>query len=107
MFSVRITNDAKSFIVERFAREGLIRPGLMIHRQGPIGDLERTSYGQAKWNIERRHPWKAQIFEIGDDNDALVFVDGLSVWLALIPRDGELGVLVGVRDGELVVEAAA
>ena len=67
--------------------------------------MRESSDGQAKWTVERPHPWKAQVFEISDHNDDLVLVDDLSVWLALIPKTGEAGVRVTLRHGELFVEA--
>ena len=105
MFRVHISTEAKAFIEQQFMLEGLGRPGLMIGRQGPVADVIRTSDGQSKWNIERPYPWRAHVFEIGDHNDNLVYVEGIFVWLVLIPRQGELGVQVAFRDGELFVEA--
>jgi len=104
---VRITPEAKELILAAFVREQLTRPGLMIHRQGPVGEVTRTSAGDAKWRVERPHPWRAQVLEIGDHHDDIVLVEGVLVWLPLIPRKGELGVQVSARNGELYVEALA
>jgi hypothetical protein len=105
MFSVQISAEAKAFVAEQFTREKLNRPGLMIGRQGPVADVIRTSDGQTKWNIEYLHPWRTQVFEIDDHNVDLVDVEGISIWLVLIPKLGELGVNVTLRDGKLFVEA--
>ena len=108
MFEVRITAEAKTIIWRAIANEDRAKAGLMIHRQAPTGDVSRNSSGQAVWSIERPHPWAIQIgsYEtIRDDDETIVFVDGVRVWLPLIPRKGELGVIVSVRDGQLHVEA--
>ena len=82
--------------------------GANDHRQGPVGDVSRNSSGQAAWSIERPHPWAIQVgsYEtIRDDDETIVFVDGVRVWLPLIPRKGEVGVIVKVKEGQLHVEA--
>ena len=108
MFEVRLTTDAKSLFSALAQKKRLTKPGLMIHRQGPVGDLSRGDQGQAIWSVERRHPWKARVEELeSSDNPVpdVVLVDEIPVWLALIPRDGEAGVEVSVRDGVLHVDA--
>ncbi len=79
----------------------------MIHRQGSKGDVTLLPNGEASWSVERPHPWRAQIGDfatIADTDDDIHVVDGLRVWLALIPKLGELGVTVTVRDQALHVE---
>jgi len=108
MFSVVITPEAKAVIAEQFAREGFVKPGLMIHRRGPRGEVTRSSTGQAEWNVERPHPWRAQVGDFqtfGENAEDVSVVEGILVWLALVPKPGELGVEVSVRNGELFVEA--
>ena len=58
--------------------------------------------------IEHPHPWRALIgdFEtIEDTAEDVSVVDGLRVWLALVPKERERGVIVSARDGCLHVEA--
>lgn len=108
MFKVKITAEAKAIIVRAIANHGGPKAGLMIHRQGPTGDILRDANGNAAWSIERRHPWAIQVgsYEtIPDDSENVVFVDGVRVWLPLIPREGELGITVTVQEGQLHVEA--
>lgn len=108
MFEVRISPDAKQIIERAIANHEGPRSGLMIHRQGPVGDVSRAPDGSAQWKIERPHPWAIQVgsYEsIPDDNENIVFVGGVRIWLPVIPRPGELGVVVLVRDGQLHVEA--
>ena len=107
MFSVRFTPEAKLAIVEQFSRAGFTKPGLMIHRQGPRADVTRAGNGQTEWSVERPHPWRAQVgdfvtFEDGAED--IEIVEGIRVWLAIIPRVGEVGVEVSIQDGELFVE---
>ena len=107
MFSVRFTTEAKTSIAEQFALESFTKPGVTIHRQGPRADVSRSSDGQAEWSVERPHPWRAQIgdFQTFGENVEDVFqVEGILVWLALIPRLGEIGVEVSIRDGALFVD---
>lgn len=80
----------------------------MIHRQGPVGNNTRTTDGETNWSVERPPPWKLRLadFEtIPDDAENVVIVEGVRVWLPIIPRPGELGVEVSVREGELFVDA--
>jgi len=84
------------------------KPGLMIHRQGPIGENSRNASGGTEWQIERRHPWAIQAGSydtIPDNDENIVFVGGVRVWLPLIPKAGEKGVVVLLRGGQLHVEA--
>jgi hypothetical protein len=107
MFVVEITAEARTEIVDQFAREAFVRPGLMIHRQGPKGDVTRSSEGEAKWQVERPHPWHAQVGDFhtfGENAEDVSLVNGILVWLALIPRPGESGVRVSTRSGQLFVE---
>ena len=108
MFEVRITPEAKQIIDRAIANHEGPKAGLMIHRQGPVGDNSRSSDGSAQWKIERPHPWAIQVgsYEsIPDDDENIAFVDSVRIWLPLIPRSGELGVVVLVREGQLHVEA--
>ena len=108
MFEVRFTAEAKTIIANAIANHAGPKAGLMIHRQGPVGDVSRTPSGHTAWSIEHRHPWAIQVgsYEsIPDDDESIMFVDGIRVWLPLIPREGELGVVVTVREDQLHVEA--
>lgn len=106
MFDVKITLEAKQLFLRLAAEQQLEQPGLMIHRQGPIGDLARGALGTAAWHIERPYPWKVRVGEFANIEDAaqdVRRVEGVRVWLALIPRPGEAGVEISVRNGELHV----
>ena len=108
MFEVRVTSEAREIIGRAIANHEGPKAGLMIHRQGPVGELLRNSNGLPTWSIERRYPWAIQVgsYEsIPDDDETIVFVDGIRIWLPIIPRQGELGVTVTVREGQLHVEA--
>jgi hypothetical protein len=108
MFEVRITAEAKQLIDHAIANHEGPKPGLMIHRQGPVGDVSRSTNGDVQWQIERHHPWAIQVGAYGsipDNDENIVFVEGIRVWLPLIPRTGEEGVVVSVREGQLHVEA--
>jgi hypothetical protein len=108
MFTVRIDAAARPALDRALASEGSSRPGITIHRQGPIADLTRSPSGEASWSVERQEPWKVRIgsFDtIPDDAADVVIIDGVRVWLAFIPREGESGVVVTLRNGQLHVEA--
>ncbi len=82
----------------------------MIHRQGPVGEVFRSADGQALWNVERPHTWRARIYDfahLGSDTTDIGLYDGVLVWLALVPRPGESGVRVSLREGTLHVEPAS
>ena len=107
MFEVRITAEAKRIIDHAIANYDGPNAGLMIHRVGPVGEVSRGS-GEAAWQIERRHPWAVRVGSYSaaaEKDENVVVVDGVSVWLPLIPRQGELGVVVTVQEGQLHVEA--
>ncbi len=79
----------------------------MILRQGPSGDVTRSPNGETVWRIQRpNRAWRLETgsFETYPD-DELQIVNGLRVYLALIPRDGEAGVIVTLENGEPTVEA--
>jgi hypothetical protein len=106
-FEIRISSDARALILKVCQVEGHARPGLMVHRQGPKGDVTRLPTGEASWSVERPYPWCAQVGDfatIDDTAEDVHVVDGVRVWLALIPKPGELGVTVTVRDQALHVE---
>jgi hypothetical protein len=105
MFAVLISDDAKQLIRRSLTAESGPSPGLMIHRQGPVGEVSRNASGEASWSIERRHPWAIAVgsYQTPDD-EGIIVVDGIRVWLPLIPRPGEKGVSVSVREGQLYVE---
>jgi len=108
MFEVRITAEAKRIIEREIANHEGPNVGLMIHRQGPVGDISRTADGSASWQIERRHPWAVRVGSysaIGEKEEDVVVVDGVNIWLPLIPRASELGVVVTAQGGQLHVEA--
>jgi hypothetical protein len=108
MFEVRITAEAKRIIEHAIANYEGPNAGLMIHRVGPVGEVSRSAGGGAAWQIERRHPWAVRVGSysaVGEKDENVVVVDGVSVWLPLIPRQGELGVVVTVHEGQLHVEA--
>ncbi len=107
MFEVRITDEAKRIIAKAVAEHEEPKAGLMIHRVGPVGEVSRGADGAAQWQIERRHPWAIQVGawpNIRDDDENLVIVDGVRIWLPLIPRPGEKGVVVSAREGQLYVD---
>ena len=79
----------------------------MILRQGPTGDVARSPDGKTVWSIQRpNNPWRLETgsFETYRDEE-LKIVSGMRVHLALIPREGETGVIVKLKDGEPTVEA--
>ena len=107
MFEVRISAEAEPIIQRAIADYDGPKAGLMIHRQGPTGDITRSSNGGFQWEIERPHPWAIQIgsFDgIPDNDENIVVVGGFRIWLPLLPRSGESGVEILVREGQLHVE---
>jgi|SRR5579859_7435645 len=108
MFEVRITDEAKHIIAKAVAEHEGPKAGLMIHRQGPVGEVSRNADGAAQWQIERRHPWAIRVGawpNVSDNDQNIVIVDGVRIYLPLIPRSGEKGVVVSARDGVLHVES--
>jgi hypothetical protein len=108
MFEVQISSEARDLISRALPTVDGPSPGVMIHRVGAIADVARGTDGAASWKIERPHPWAITVGSFPTpDEDGIVVVDGIRVWLPLIPRPGEKGVAVTVRKGELYVEAIA
>ena len=108
MFEVRFTSEAREVIGRAIANNDGPKVGLMIHRQGLIGEITRSANGLPTWSVEHRYPWAIQIGSnetIPDDDETIVLVDGIRIWLPIIPRQGELGVIVTVRESQLHVEA--
>jgi hypothetical protein len=107
---VRFTLEAKAEVERQAVHERFAMPGVMLHRQGPKGEVTRLASGQAQWSVEHPHPWRAQVGDFqsfGENPTDVVQVDGIAVWLALTPRLGELGVEVPVQNGALHVEPLA
>jgi hypothetical protein len=107
-FEVRLTSEAKGLFAKLASEQRYTKPGLMVHRQGAIGDVVRSDDGKAVWNVERPHPWKVRVGEfeaIPETDEDVVVIDGVRIWLPLIPRPGEQGVGISVRGGELVADA--
>ena len=107
-FEIRLTPEAKGLLAKLASDQRWAKPGLMVHRQGPVGDVVRSEDGRAVWNVERQHPWKVRAGEfetISETDEDVVIVDGVLIWLPLIPRAGEQGVEISVREGELFADA--
>ena len=108
MFDVQITDEAKEIIEQQIASQEDSKAGLMIHRQGLVGDNSRTVDGKNNWEIKRHHPWALAIGSyaaIPDSDESIVYVGGIRIWLPLIPRPNEAGVIVSVKEGQLYVTA--
>jgi hypothetical protein len=108
MFLVTITPEARALLLLQFARETFAKPGLTILRQGARGEVTRSNDRQAEWKVERPHPWRALVGDFasfGENPTDVQTVEGIPVWLALVPRPDECGVKVSVRNEELFVEA--
>lgn len=107
-FEVRLTSEAKGLFATIASEQRYIKPGLMVHRQGPIGDVVRSDDGKAVWSVERPHPWKVRVGElesIPETDENVVVIDRVRIWLPLIPRPGEQGLEISVRGGELVADS--
>jgi hypothetical protein len=107
-FEVELTPEARGLFKELALSNKYTKPGLMVHRQGPVGDVSRSEDGKAVWTVERLHPWKVRVGEfevIPDTDEDVVVIDGVRIWLPLIPRPGERGIRISVRDGELFADA--
>ena len=110
MFHVQFTTEATREFERQAAQGSFAKPGVMIHRQGPKGDVKRSADGTPQWSVERPHPWRAQIGDFSDFGDNpvdVIDVRGIPVWLALVPRPGEYGVEISVREGAFHVEPLA
>ncbi len=106
MFAVEIAGDAKAVLEAKLQESGLPRAGVMIVRQGPKADISRSKDGKTVWSIEHPgSPWALHTgsFETYPD-DELQVVNGIRVYLALIPREGEKGVTIRLKDGEPTIE---
>jgi hypothetical protein len=106
MFDVQINGEAKKIIEQQIAMQENAKAGLMIHRQGVVGDNSRTVDGENNWEIKRHHPLAVAIGDystIPDSDESIIYVGGIRVWLPLIPRPNEAGVIVSVKEGQLYV----
>ena len=102
--------EARGLFVKLASDQRYTKPGLMVHRQGPIGDVVRSDDGKTVWNVERPHPWKVRVGEfetIPETDEDVVVIDGVRIWLPLMSRPGELGVVISVREGDLFAETIA
>ena len=106
MFAVEIAADAKALLEVKLQESGLSRAGVMIVRQGPKADVARSKEGKTVWSIERpESPWALHTgsFETYRD-DELQIVNGIRVYLALIPRENEKGVVIRLKNGEPTID---
>ena len=106
MFTVEITADAKAALEAKLRAFGLPQPGIMISREGPKADVSRSEDGGTRWQIER--PANAWRFDLGSfekyPQAEYQMVSGIRVYLALIPRKDEKGVVIRLRNGEPTIE---
>jgi hypothetical protein len=85
---------------------GAVQPGIMIGREGPKADVSRSKNGNTVWNIERpSNPWRFDLgsFETFPEAEYQV-VNGIRVYLAIIPRENERGVVIRLENGEPTIE---
>jgi hypothetical protein len=104
---VCISEEARTAVFAIGARDGYVKPGLVVHRIGPIGDVKRNASGQAEWAIERPRPLRVEVQDLADrfaDPTFAVVVDGVLVVFMLFPRPGESGVNISLSNGELYAE---
>jgi len=107
MFTVEITADAKAALETKLHTLGLAKPGIMIGREGARADVSRSKDGGTVWNVERpASPWRFDLgsFEAYPDAECQL-VNGIRVYLALIPREGERGVVIRLNNGEPTIES--
>jgi hypothetical protein len=106
MFKVEIAPEANAKLRTSIDTCGFIRPGLVIHRKGPVGDLTRTRDGNALWTIGRPDIcWDVGIVSLEAYSDhELLFIDGIRVCLAANPRAEEKGIRIRMHDRKLLVE---
>jgi hypothetical protein len=107
MFRVEITADAKVALEAKLREFGIAQPGIMIGREGPTADVARSKEGNTVWSVERpATPWRFDLasFEKYPDAEYQV-VNGIRVYLALIPREDEKGVVVRMKNGEPTIES--
>jgi hypothetical protein len=107
MFRVEITADARAALEAKLSALGLPQPGVMIGREGPRADVSRSKDGSTVWNIDHPpSPWRFDLgsFEKYPDAEYLI-VNGIRVYLALIPRENEKGVVILLKNGEPTIES--
>ena len=106
MFTIEITDDAKAALEVKLRQFGLVRPGVMIIREEPKADVLRSKDGSTVWNIERpENPWRYRLGAFDEYPDAAVqVVNGIRVYLAVVPQEEEKGVVIRLRNGEPLVE---
>jgi len=90
MFRVQITPQARAALEKRMAACASTRPGLLVHRAAPP---------------DSRSAFACQLacFETYPENE-LLDVDGVRVYLVLVPRANEKGVRIECRKGSLRAE---
>ena len=106
MFTVEITDDAKAALEAELKQFGFVRPGIMIVREGPKADVSRSKDGATIWNIERpENPWGYHLGSFEKYPDAAFqVVNGMRVYLAVVPQEDEMGVVICLRNGEPTIE---
>jgi hypothetical protein len=106
MFTVEITADAKAVLEMQLRAFGSVRPGVMIVREGAKAEVSRSKEGSTVWTIERpENPWAFYLgsFEKYPDAEFQV-VNGICVYLAIVPRENEKGVVIRLKNGEPTIE---
>jgi hypothetical protein len=106
MFTDEITDDANAALEAKLREFGFVRPGVMIVREGPKAEVSRSTDGATVWNIKRpENPWGYHLGSFEKYPDAAFqVVNGIRVYLAVVPQEDEKGVVIRLRNGEPTIE---
>jgi hypothetical protein len=110
-FDVTITAPAKDIVRQLLSASNEPEPVILIRRAGAVGDVTRTPEGGVNWSVDRPpHPYLLSVSEracIARSDERLITVDGVPVFVALVPRESPRHFVISVKDGNLHVDEAA
>jgi len=106
MFAVEITDDAKAILEAEVHGLDAEKACVLIYREGPTGDVSRTSDGSTIWKIERpANPWRFEIVCFNaPEKPEYQIIGGIRFYLNLTPRKDEKGILIRLKNGKPVME---
>ena len=105
--TVRISKEAAALVLATAAENGYAKPGLVVHRIAPIGDVRRTETGQAEWKIERPNSWRIEVRDFSKHAavpELTRELDEGRIQLLLLPPQAEAAVDISLKAGELHAE---
>jgi hypothetical protein len=106
-FTAHISTEAASLVHAIARTKGYAKPGLVVHRIGPTGDVRRSDSGQVEWSIERPNAWRVEIKDFSKHAQIPELTSTLDegrIQLLLLPGRFKTEMKIYLREGELHAE---